>query len=402
MEPIIVQKYGGSSLATPEKIRQVARRIVATRRKGYQVVVVVSAMGHATDELIRQSKEITTSPRKRELDMLLSAGERVSMALVTMAVQEEGEEAISFTGSQCGILTTDSHANARIIDIRPVRILDELERGRIVIVAGFQGMSYKREVTTLGRGGSDTTAVALAAALNARLCEICSDVEGVYSADPRDIPEARRIDQLSYDEMEEMGASGAGVLNPDAIEFARSRGVKVYLTSTFKEGAGTMLLKPEEFPADSAVRAVAVHERLYLFTLRFEGPKELETLYHLLGEARVPIHEATSLGHSHSPSGLLQMYFVPERVPDWEALTKQLLREFKEAVSFSDETGAVSLTGSRLADDPHLTRRAVAALQTAGIAWESHEMTRNRLTFVLNASRVLAASRALHSEFLST
>ncbi|TMJ40746.1 MAG: aspartate kinase [Alphaproteobacteria bacterium] len=229
---IIVQKYGGSSVADLQKLRLVAERVVRTKKAGHDVVVVVSAMGDTTDELLGMAKQISAAPDRRELDMLLTAGERISMALLSMAIRELGGNAISFTGSQSGIITNDRHVDARIIEVRPYRVQDELARGKIVVVAGFQGVSYRREVTTLGRGGSDTTAVAMAAALDAEYCEICSDVDGVYSADPRVVPEARRIGTLSYEETQEMAESGAKVLNAQAVEFAKERGIAIYARAT--------------------------------------------------------------------------------------------------------------------------------------------------------------------------
>ena len=221
---IVVQKYGGSSVADVQKLRQVADRIMRTRQQGHDVVVVVSAMGDTTDDLLAMAKQVSSNPERRELDMLLSAGERISMALLSIAIRELGGDAISFTGSQSGIITNDRHVDARIIEVRPFRVQDELARGKIVVIAGFQGVSYRREITTLGRGGSDTTAVAMAAALNAEYCEICSDVDGVYSADPRIVPEAHRIGTLSYEETQEMAESGAKVLNAQAVEFAKRKG----------------------------------------------------------------------------------------------------------------------------------------------------------------------------------
>src|ERR687889_919793 len=213
---IVVQKYGGSSVADVTRIQQVADRVMRTRRDGHDVVVVVSAMGDTTDDLLALAKKISANPERRELDMLLSAGERISMALLSMAIRELGGDAVSFTGSQSGIITNDRHADARIIEVRPFRVQDELSRGRIVVIAGYQGVSYKKEVTKLGRGGSDTTAVAMAAALDAGYCEICSDVDGVYSADPRVVPAAHRIPVLSYEETQEMAEAGAKVLNAQA------------------------------------------------------------------------------------------------------------------------------------------------------------------------------------------
>src|SRR5262245_13784348 len=227
-KPIVVQKYGGSSVADPVKLGRVADRVAATVALGKHVVVVVSAMGKTTDELLALARTVTPTPPRRELDMLLSCGERISMALLAMALEQRGLSAISFTGSQSGILTNDRHSGARIIEVRPVRIEDELARDKVVIVAGFQGMSYKREITTLGRGGSDTTAVALAAALAAEYCEICSDVDGVYSADPRVVDAAAFLEAISHEEMLELSLHGAKVLHADAVEFARRSGISLF------------------------------------------------------------------------------------------------------------------------------------------------------------------------------
>src|SRR5215207_95372 len=229
---VIVQKYGGSSVADVRKLKAVATRVMQTRAQGHEVVVVVSAMGDTTDELLTLAKQVSANPDRRELDMLLSAGERISMALLSMAIRELGGNAISFTGSQSGIITNDRHVDARIIEVRPFRIQDELTRGRIVVIAGYQGVSYRKEITTLGRGGSDTTAVAMAAALDAEYCEICSDVDGVYSADPRVVAAATRIAALSYEETQEMAEAGAKVLNAQAVEFAKERGVALYARAT--------------------------------------------------------------------------------------------------------------------------------------------------------------------------
>ncbi len=238
-----MQKYGGSSVADVEKIRRVAERVAAARAGGQQVVVVVSAMGDTTDELLALARKVTGDPHRRELDMLLTAGERISMALLGMALHARGVDAVSFTGSQSGIITDGAHTNARIVEVRPVRILEALERGKVVIVAGYQGVSREKEVTTLGRGGSDTTAVALAAALQADVCEICSDVDGVFSADPRIVQGARRLAELSHEEMQELALAGAKVLNAQAVEFARDRGITIHARSTFQSGPGTLVKK---------------------------------------------------------------------------------------------------------------------------------------------------------------
>jgi aspartate kinase len=271
--PILVQKYGGSSVADPEKLGRVADRVVAARRAGFDVVVVVSAMGKTTDQLLALAREVAAEgePPRREMDMLLSTGERVAMSLLSIAIQARGEAAISFTGSQSGIITNDRHCDARIIEVRPHRIEDELARGRIVIVAGYQGMSYRREITTLGRGGSDTTAVALAAALGAERCEIYSDVDGVYSADPRVVAEAQHLPEMSYETLQEMAESGAKVLCAQAVEWARRAGVVLFARSTFAVEARET--RVQRFaPADEPrARAVTADSQVALVTLRDES-----------------------------------------------------------------------------------------------------------------------------------
>ncbi|MBW1881458.1 MAG: aspartate kinase, partial [Deltaproteobacteria bacterium] len=236
---VIVQKYGGSSVADLEKLRAVADRIAATRADGTAVVVVVSAMGNTTNELLALARQVTVRPDRRELDMLISVGERIAMALLAMALRERGIAARSLTGSQSGIITDESHADAKVIEVRPDRVRGCLEDGEVVIVAGFQGVSRQREVTTLGRGGSDTTAVVLAAALGAEYCEICSDVDGVWSADPRVVSEAERIDEMSLDEALALARGGAKVLFEDALQYARDHGVQIQASATFGPGAGT-------------------------------------------------------------------------------------------------------------------------------------------------------------------
>jgi aspartate kinase len=241
-DPIVVQKYGGSSVADAEKIGRVADRVAKTRAAGRRVCVVVSAMGDTTDDLLALARQVTHDPHRRELDMLLTAGERISMALLGMALHARGVPAVSFTGSQSGIITDGAHTNARILEVRPVRILEELSKDKVVIVAGYQGVSRAKEITTLGRGGTDTTAVALAAALEAEMCEICSDVDGVFTADPRIVQGARKLSELSHDEMQELAMAGAKVLNAQAVEYARDRGITIHARSTFGAGTGTRVV----------------------------------------------------------------------------------------------------------------------------------------------------------------
>lgn len=238
---IVVQKYGGSSVATPDKLAKVADRVVASADAGDQVVVVVSAMGRTTDALMALAREVSEHPHRREMDLVLSAGERISMALLAMAIADRGRQALSLTGSQAGIITTTDHNQARIIEVRPIRVWEALEAGAIVIVGGFAGVSTDKNVTTLGRGGSDTTAIALAAALDASHCDICSDVDGVYTADPRVVQRAHRIDALAHGEVLELGLRGARVLAPEAMDYARRHGVTLRARASFGDGSGSVI-----------------------------------------------------------------------------------------------------------------------------------------------------------------
>lgn len=276
----VVMKFGGSSLADIEKVRYVAHKIATRHKAGDRVVAVVSAQGKTTDQLMKMAGEISPNPHKRELDMLLTAGERISMALLAMAIKDLGVNAISFTGSQCGIITNDNHFNAKILEVRPYRVQDELEKGQVVIVAGFQGVSYKKEITTLGRGGSDTTAVALAAALSASSCEIYSDVEGVYTADPR-IVDPFRLVELGYDEMMEMAYRGAKVLNYHAVEFARKSNIAIYARSTY--GGGETVVKDTNGPNG----VTAVSSIINLGMVHISSPEALLTIFQKLKDLEI-------------------------------------------------------------------------------------------------------------------
>ncbi len=290
--PIVVQKYGGSSVADVEKLLAVARRVVATREQGKRVVVVVSAMGNTTNELLGLARQVSPSPGRRELDMLISVGERITMALLSMAVSDLGVPAVSFTGSQSGIITDENHSAARVIEVRPQRIRQALEQDKIVIVAGFQGVSRSREVTTLGRGGSDTPAVALAAALSADHCEICSDVDGVYSADPRKVPTARHLDRLSFDEALALFRAGSKVLNAEATAFAAHHGIVLEAVKT-DGGTRSTRVEPTWPEIPSRVAAVTVDGLLDLVQ---PGPGGLAELLHFLDTHQVPVRSTRGDG----------------------------------------------------------------------------------------------------------
>lgn len=383
---VVVQKYGGSSVASVDKLREVARLVVDKKNEGYSVVVVVSAMGDTTDELLEKARAVSRQPDRRELDMLLSVGERISMSLLAMAIRELGEQAVSLTGSQSGIITTASHANARIMEVRPFRIEDEIDAGRIVIVAGYQGVSYKREVTTLGRGGSDTTAVALAAALDAEACEIYSDVPGVFSADPRIVPNASKLASIGYEEMQEMAAAGAKVLNAAAVEFAKQARIALYAKKTGSGQSGTVVRRDVPMPT-SGVRGIA-HERAIGL---IQGDADIEAagqLLDVLDEHGVhPKH--VSVGHGVSCVVGLDDLHNAEAV---EAACCRILG----GGCFTTDLGAVSLIGEGITRDLAVTRRAQAALRgrIRGLS-----TSRFRITLLVESDAVEDAVRTLHDAF---
>ena len=384
MQPIVVQKYGGSSVADTQRICKVAQRIADTRRQGKQVCVVVSAMGTTTNELLAKAREITQSPSRRELDMLLTCGERAAMALLSMAVQELGYEAVSLTGSQSGIITNDRHSGARIIEVRPVRVLDELERGRVVIVAGFQGVSYKREITTLGRGGSDTTAVALAAALGAECCEICSDVDGVYSADPRLVGAAELLAAISHDQMLELAAHGAKVLHAEAVEAARRFGVALYARATAGGGEGTRIDVPEGAVRVNRIAGVTGHKNL----VRLRAGAA-DALLALAREERLAMQSLSADGER------AELVLALDDVPDWPAVRERARGRISDLV-VQEAMGAVSVAGDFVGRDAELVERARRAAADAGIEVDEVVSSPLRFTLYCAASAVDRLVEVLH------
>lgn len=398
---ILVQKYGGSSVASLDKLKQVARRVIETQRQGHSVVVVVSAMADTTDELVALAKKVSASPERRELDMLLTAGERISMALLSMAIRELGGEAISFTGSQAGILTNDRHVDARIIEVRPVRVQDELARGRIVIVAGYQGMSYKREITTLGRGGSDTTAVALAAALDAEWCEICSDVDGVYTADPRVVPDAKRIPELSYEETQELAEAGAKVLNAQAVEFAKEKEIAIFARATAgplpgddPSRDGTVVRKS---PPRAPGSVTGVTSERSLFLLRGELAHSTPLL-ELLDELQVSAKQLQILDDRGGRR--ITMVLSAENLHQSGKLEPALRERFGNAVSLVSGQGAVSLIGSGINANYANLRRGQAAISELGVEIGEVFTSSFRITWITPSEAVDDVIRRLHAEFL--
>jgi len=347
MAGIIVQKYGGSSVADLERLGRVADKVLETHRAGHRVVVVVSAMGKTTDGLLAQARQVDPSPPRRELDMLVSTGERVSMALLSIAIQQRGAESISFTGSQAGIITTDRHFDARIVAVRPHRLLEELEKNKIVIVAGYQGVSEKKEITTLGRGGSDTTAVTLAAALNAERCEIYSDVDGVYTADPRVVPDAEHIPVLDYETLQTMAETGAKVLNAQAVEWAKRAGIEIharhtgqsYSGASANEGSKQTVVRSLQ-PNERASAAVSGERGLVLVSLH--STSALAAFGEACAAAEVSPRELTL-----DPSGGLTALFSLLNSPDWSR-AEGVLRERLPEATFRSGLAAATAVGDGL------------------------------------------------------
>ena len=395
---IIVQKYGGSSVADVHKLRHVAGRVMQARRLGHDVVVVVSAMGDTTDELLGLARAITPSPDRRELDMLLSAGERISMALLSMAIRELGGQAISFTGSQSGIITNDRHTDARIIEVRPFRIQDELNRGSIVVVAGYQGVSYRKEVTTLGRGGSDTTAVALAAALDAEYCEICSDVDGVYSADPRVVPAARRIGSLSYEETQEMAESGAKVLNAQAVEFAKDKGIAIYARATQgplpgadPSSDGTVVRKGAPRMPGTVVGVASERDILVLDASSPAGP-----VLQLLDQRAVAGKQLHAFGDRTT------IVISRDNLHDEPGLRAALQARFGSRAELVDRLGAVSVVGTGINATYANVTAGSSALSSIDVTAAGTATSSFRITWLIAGDRITDAAGALHQRFIES
>lgn len=393
---IVVQKYGGSSVADVQKLRAVARRVMGTRQQGHDVVVVVSAMGDTTDELLGLAKQISPNPDRRELDMLLSAGERISMALLSIAIREVGGDAISFTGSQSGIVTNDRHVDARIIEVRPFRVQDELARGRVVVIAGYQGVSYRREVTTLGRGGSDTTAVAMAAALDAEYCEICSDVDGVYSADPRVVPAAQRIGVLSYEETQEMAEAGARVLNAQAVEFAKEKGIAIYARATSgpTPGAdpsadGTVVRKAPPRMPGTVVGVASERDVIVL-----EGDALAGELVGLLADRGVAGKQL------HVFNDRTTLVISRENLHDEERLRDALQTRLGGRARLVDGLAAVSAIGAGINATYANVKSGTETLAAIGIPAQGLATSSFRITWLVPRDRTADAVRALHARFI--
>lgn len=394
---IIVQKYGGTSVASDDKIKLVARRVLEAKRAGHDVVVVVSAMGSTTSELLELANNVSNNPPTRELDMLLSAGERISTALLSMALDNEGAGSVSLTGPQCGIYTTDRHFNANIERVDPERVRRELGEGRIVVAAGYQGMSPTGEVTTLGRGGSDTSAVALASALEAERCEIFSDVDGVYSADPRVVKSARRIDEISYSEMVEMARHGASVLNTRAVEMARDRSVELRARSTFKpESPGTIIT---DLPREEEARIVGVacHKSVV--------PVVVESVngdVAALGDKVLEVLGKGDIFMDRTREARRDLLISAEDIADAEAFAEQMRRTFKDGVRVEGKRGSVSAIGLGLGGHGDRQTAARESLEKADVELLDSFHGEHTFTCIVEPKQVSRSMNLLHSELIGS
>jgi aspartate kinase len=404
---LVVQKYGGSSVADAEGVKRVAKRITETRRAGHDVCVVVSAMGDTTDDLLDLAEQVSPLPPARELDMLLTSGERISMALVAMAIASMGHEARSFTGSQAGVITDSAHGRARIIDVTPGRIRDALDAGAIAIVAGFQGVSVDtKDITTLGRGGSDTTAVALAAALGADVCEIYTDVDGVYTADPRIVPSARKIDRVSSEEMLELAASGAKVLHLRCVEYARRYGVPVHVRSSFTPREGTWVVDqhfgggPVEQPIISGVAHDRSEAKITVVGVP-DKPGTAAQIFEAVADAGVNLDMIVQ-NVSAAATGRTDVSFTLPKVEGQTAA--KALAEVQpvigfESLQYDDQIGKVSLIGAGMRSHPGVSATFFKALSDAGINIEMISTSEIRISVVTRADHLDDAVRAVHTAF---
>jgi len=400
---MVVMKFGGTSVADPEKIKNVARRLVRAHERGERVVGVLSAMGDTTDELIRLAHEISPKPHPREYDMLISVGERISNALCAMAVHDLGHEAISLTGSQAGIVTDTVHGKAKIAEIRGTRINDALDAGTIVLVAGFQGVSAdSHDVTTLGRGGSDTTAVALAAALGASECEIYTDVSGVFTADPRIVPDALKLDTISYEEMLEMAATGARVMMARSIEIARLYGVPVHVRASFDEREGTRITEEGDLVLEKAILSGVTHdvsEAKATIVAVPDTPGIAARVFRALADASVNID---MIVQNVSAAGTTDISFT---LPKTDlAVAEPILRQLADeigasSVNVDDEVAKVSLVGAGMKSHPGVAADMFEALAEAGINIEIISTSSIRVSCVVRATEVERAVRAVHDKF---
>lgn len=398
---ILVQKFGGSSVATPARIKACARRIVAARERGYHVVAVVSALGDTTDDLIELARQVTDQPARREMDALLSTGELISSSLMAMAVERIGYPAVSLSGRQAGIITDDVHTRARIVNVDPTRLHQELQNDRVVIVAGFQGINSASDVTTLGRGGSDTSAVALAAALQAESCEIFTDVDGIYTADPRVVPKARKLADISYGEMLEMASLGALVLQPRAVEFGAQYGIPIHVRSSYNEGEGTIVRGERRMEKDMLVVGSA-HDTNVAKVALIDVPDRPGIAHRIFSQLATEGVNVDMIVQTNRKKQVTDLVFSTSR--DDLPLTRKIINKVREELQagealFSDDVAKVSIVGAGMVSNPGVAARMFEALAEIGANIHVISTSEIKVSCLIDEDKAEEAMRAIHTKF---
>jgi aspartate kinase len=396
--PLIVQKYGGSSVSDVDKLNKIAQLIATVKKQGFNVVVVVSAMGKTTNQLIEMAKAISPDPPRREMDMLLSTGERTTMALLCIALQKEGVDSISLTGSQAGIITNDRHNDARVIEVRPVRVQDEVEKGKVVVIGGFQGVSYKRDITTLGRGGSDTSAVALAAALNAERCEIYSDVDGVYTSDPKIVKDAKHLPEISYQQLQEMSEAGAKVMNAQAVQFAKEAKIALYARSTFSPGRETLI---KDIPFKELSNVLSVVYEKEIVRIYVHDSEKIEWLLSFLDENQIPIKEFHQSGLAGDKGYRCSFIISISSVYDWARIKNNLEEKLKNGIYINENLGALSIIGEGFSRNNSILIQTFKLLQENHINYYGISTTSFRISILIERDLLEEAVKVCHNHWLT-
>jgi aspartate kinase len=395
--PLIVQKYGGSSVADVDKLKKIASMIATVKKQGIDVVVVVSAMGKTTNQLIEMAKAISPDPPRREMDMLLSTGERTSMALLCIALHEEGIDSISLTGSQAGIITNDRHNDARVIEVRPVRVLDEIDKGKVVVIGGFQGVSYKRDITTLGRGGSDTSAVALAAALNAERCEIYSDVDGVYTTDPNIVKEAKHLPEISYQQIQEMAEAGAKVLNAQAVQFAKEAKIALYARDTFNPGKETIIKDVSKKELSGVLAVVYEKEIVRVFV---HDAEKISWILQYLEEQQIPIKEFQVSGIAGDKGYKCSFIISTNSLYNWEIVKQTLEEKLRDGIYVNESLAALSIIGEGFSRNNDALMETIKLLDKHGINYYGVNTTSFRISLLIEKYLLEDAVKICHEYWI--
>ncbi len=397
---IIVQKYGGSSVADIEKLKKIARIISAVKQQGHDVVVVVSAMGKNTNQLIEMAKSLSSNPERRELDMLLSTGERITMALLCIALNDLGVKAISLTGSQSGIITNDRYNDATVIEVRPFRVQDELAKGQVVVIGGFQGVSYKRDITTLGRGGSDTSAVALAAALNAERCEIYSDIDGVYTADPNLIKDAKHLPEISYEQIQEMAEAGAKILNAQAVQFAKKAKIAIYARSTFDSTRETIVREMAPTGKQEVIGVVQENDITRIIFKEKNINIYLKDFFTFLEEKDISVKELHYIQPGSIDLENISFVISKRNIHNWNEIKKELLINYGNDILIDETLGAVSIIGEGFSRDNKLIIKTISLLNLNKVEFFGLTTTSFRLSLLVKKDNLTDVVQMIHNYWI--